>query len=95
MIRGKGKQRLWKKKVLSLVLSAILCGGMPASAMASEFTSGEEENAVEFVAEDEFTDNAEAISETVENNGDAASYWADTIKDVLLDTQYNCCLKSW
>ena len=38
--------------------------------------------------------NAEAISETVENNGDAASYWADTIKDVLLDTQYNCCLKS-
>ena len=56
---------------------------MPASAMASEFTSGEEENAVEFVAEDEFTDNAEAISETVENNGDAASYWADTIKDVL------------
>ena len=82
------------KKVLSLVLSAILCSGMPASAMASEFTSGEEENAVEFVAEDEFTDNAEAISETVENNGDAASYWADTIKDVLLDTQYNCCLKS-
>ena len=95
MIRGKGKQRLWKKKVLSLVLSAILCSGMPASAMSSEFTSGEEENAVEFVAEDEFTDNAEAISETVENNGDAASYWADTIKDVLLDTQYNCCLKSW
>ena len=34
---------------------------MPASAMASEFTSGEEENAVEFVAEDEFTDNAEAM----------------------------------
>ena len=67
---------------------------MPASAMASEFTSGEEENAVEFVAEDEFTDNAEALSETVENNGDAASYWADTIKDVLLNTQYNCCLKS-
>ena len=62
--------------------------------ITSEFTSGEEENAVEFVAEDEFTDNAEAISETVENNGDAASYWADTIKDVLLDTQYNCCLKS-
>lgn len=78
-----------KKKVLSLVLSAILCIGMPASAMASEFTSGEEENAVEFAAEDEFTDNAEAVSETAENNGDADSYWADTIKDVLLDTQYN------
>ena len=74
-----------KKKVLSLVLSAILCIGMPASAMASEFTSGEEENAVEFAAEDEFTDNAEAISETVENNGDADSYWADTIKDVLFN----------
>lgn len=78
-----------KKKVLSLVLSAILCIGMPASAMASEFTSGEEENAVEFAAEDEFTDNAEAVSEIAENNGDADSYWADTIKDVLLDTQYN------
>ena len=95
MIRGKGKQRLWKKNVLSFVLWGFLCSGMPASAMASVFTCGVEEYAVEFVGDDEFTDNAEAISETVENNGDAASYWADTIKDVLLDTQYNCCLKSW
>nr|WP_288547609.1 hypothetical protein [uncultured Blautia sp.] len=52
-----------------------------------------------FAAEDEFTDSAEAVDETAENDGDGeSSYegdfeWVDSIKDVSLNTQYMMILE--
>ncbi len=60
-----------KQKVLSLVLAAALCVSTPASAMAAEFSSGSENDAVqvttEVAAEDAFTDSTDVTEETTEN----------------------------
>ena len=52
-----------KQKVLSLILAAALCVGTPASAMAAEFSSGSENDAVQ-VATEETT---EATTENVKD----------------------------
>lgn len=52
-----------KQKVLSLILAAALCVGTPASAMAAEFSSGSENEAVQVMtegaAEETFTDSTD------------------------------------
>lgn len=60
-----------KQKVLSLILAAALCVGTPASAMAAEFSSGSENDAVQVITEvateDAFTDSTDTTEETTEN----------------------------
>lgn len=60
-----------KQKVLSLILTAALCVSTPASAMAAEFSSGSENDAVqvttEVATEDAFTDSTDTTEETTEN----------------------------
>lgn len=60
-----------KQKVLSLILTAALCVSTPASAMAAEFSSGSENDAVqvttEVATEDSFTDSTDTTEETTEN----------------------------
>ena len=60
-----------KQKVLSLILAAALCVSTPASAMAAEFSSGSENDAVqvttEAATEEAFTDSTDATEETTEN----------------------------
>ena len=60
-----------KQKVLSLILAAALCVSTPASAMAAEFSSGYENDAVqvatEVATEDAFTDSTDTTEETTEN----------------------------
>ena len=60
-----------KQKVLSLILAAALCVSTPASAMAAEFSSGSENDAVqvttEVATEDSFTDSTDTTEETTEN----------------------------
>ena len=60
-----------KQKVLSLILAAALCVGTPASAMAAEFSSGSENEAVQVMtegaAEETFTDSTDVAEETTEN----------------------------
>lgn len=60
-----------KQKVLSLILAAALCVGTPASAMATEFSSGSENDAVQVITEvateDAFTDSTDTTEETTEN----------------------------
>ena len=60
-----------KQKVLSLILAAALCVSTPASAMAAEFSSGSENDAVqvttEATTEEAFTDSTDATEETTAN----------------------------
>lgn len=60
-----------KQKVLSLILAAALCVSTPASAMAAEFSSGSENDAVQVITEvateDAFTDSTDTTEETTEN----------------------------
>lgn len=60
-----------KQKVLSLILAAALCVSTPASAMAAEFSSGSENDAVqvttEAATEEAFTDSTDATEETTAN----------------------------
>ena len=60
-----------KQKVLSLILAAALCVSTPASAMAAEFSSGSENEAVQVMtegaAEEAFTDSTDATEETTAN----------------------------
>lgn len=60
-----------KQKVLSLILAAALCVGTPASAMAAEFSSGSENDAVQVITEvateDAFTDSTDTTEGTTEN----------------------------
>ena len=60
-----------KQKVLSLILAAALCVSTPASAMAAEFSSGSENEAVQVMtegaAEETFTDSTDVAEETTEN----------------------------
>lgn len=60
-----------KQKVLSLILAVALCVGTPASAMAAEFSSGSENDAVQVITEvateDAFTDSTDTTEETTEN----------------------------
>ena len=60
-----------KQKVLSLILTAALCVSTPASAMAAEFSSGSENDAVQVITEvateDAFTDSTDTTEETTEN----------------------------
>ena len=60
-----------KQKVLSLILTAALCVSTPASAMAAEFSSGSENDAVqvttEATTEDVFTDSVDTTEKTTEN----------------------------
>lgn len=60
-----------KQKVLSLILAAALCVSTPASAMAAEFSSGFENDAVqvttEAATEEAFTDSTDATEETTAN----------------------------
>ena len=60
-----------KQKVLSLILAAALCVGTPASAMAAEFSSGSENDAVqvttEATTEDVFTDSVDTTEKTTKN----------------------------
>ena len=60
-----------KQKVLSLILTAALCVSTPASAMAAEFSSGSENDAVqvttEATTEDVFTDSVDTTEKTTKN----------------------------
>ena len=60
-----------KQKVLSLILAAALCVSTPASAMAAEFSSGSENDAVqvttEAATEETFTDSTDVVEEITEN----------------------------
>ena len=67
-----------KQKVLSLILAAALCVGTPASAMAAEFSSGSENDAVqvttEAATEDTFTDSTDDTTEETTENAEITEF---------------------
>ena len=61
-----------KQKVLSLILAAALCVGTPASAMAAEFSSGSENDAVQVATEETTEATTEnAFTDSTDGEGNA------------------------
>ena len=61
-----------KQKVLSLILAATLCVGTPASAMAAEFSSGSENDAVQVTTEETIEATTEnAFTDSTDGEGNA------------------------
>ena len=61
-----------KQKVLSLILAAALCVGTPASAMAAEFSSGSENDAVQVTTEETIEATTEnAFTDSTDGEGNA------------------------
>ena len=81
-----------KQKVLSLILAAALCVGTPASAMAAEFSSGSENDAVqvttEAATEDTFTDSTDDTTEETTENAEITEF-APEVEDGEEDATLN------